>query len=151
MANAIATLPQLLGIMLGYVLGPVFIRGTEESTSTNGQFAQLAFATVAIVLVADFFAVWYLWLSNWKGVPEIIQCPTATSREIVELIGNRKRNTMTAIREYLVSLYNAYTDCRGYGMLTLLAGSGNGLGVIIITATSQILCTYGYDKAVNPV
>lgn len=148
-------MPQLLGIMLGYVLGPVFIRGDDDSTFTESQFQQLAWATVSLVIIADAFAVWYLYLSDWKAVPEIQSCPTETSKEIVKSIEINKielnsfESVIISIKTYISDLFKAYKDWRGYGCLTLLSGTGNGLGVIIITATSQILCTYGYSKTVT--
>ena len=133
----------------------VFIRGDKNKNFTDQQFQALSLTTVSLVIIADIFAFWYLYLSNFKAVPGIDFCPTETSKEIVKLIDlnkiqlNSVNSVIKSIKSYIFDLIEAYKDWRGYGMLTLLAGTGNGLGVIIITATSQILCTFGYSKSIT--
>ena len=98
-------------------------------------------ATIGIILILGF-----LYYSNKQGCPEINNCPTLTSQEIVTEIQANKSGFCTELGKYLKPLGPALKSYTGFLSLFCFISFGYAIGQVYLMNIPQIICTFGYSK-----
>lgn len=147
LANSIGSNAQLFGFMSSYVVSASIIPEDIINTdNVNEKFFILALYGVILATIGIILILGFLYYSNKQGCPEINNCPTLTSQEIVTEIQANKSGFCTELGKYLKPLGPALKSYTGFLSLFCFISFGYAIGQVYLMNIPQIICTFGYSK-----
>merc|ERR1719500_2504099 len=132
--------------MFSYVLAPTIVKEDH----TQAQFQLLGFITVGMGVFCIICSILFLYTSNWTGLPQGAP-PSESSRAILETIAVKDPDICGSLLSYYKSGILAFTDLRGFCMVTVLVALVLSIGTNLVGATPQIMCPYGYTKDISSI
>ena len=140
----IITIPTILSPhVVSASIIPEDIINTEN---VDEKFFFLALYGVILATIGIFLTLGFLYYSNKQGLPEINNCPTLTSQEIITEIKAKKSSFCTELGNYLKPLGPALKSYTGFLSLFCFISFGYAIGQVYLMNIPQIICTFGYSK-----